>query len=124
MMKKLSLHLNDEKPVSFTIPTYSNKTFVELHTYIYYLCISDSTEEREIMETCYIYVTSDPYFHTLWSWQSMIDILPNLSCKKAKWFAIETISELTSIGQLGKKDLLRKLNDKSAEGDLIEKWHI
>ena len=95
-----------------------------MHTYTYYLCISDSTEEREIMETCYIYVTSDPYFHTLWSWQSMIDILPNLSCKKAKWFAIETISELCLIGQLGKKDLLRKLNDKSAEGDLIEKWHI
>ena len=88
---------------------------------IFYSFIPDSTEEREIMETCYIYVTSDPYFHTLWSWQSMIDILPNLSCKKAKWFAIETISELCSIGQLGKKDLLRKLNDKSAEGDLIEK---
>ena len=67
------------------------------------------------METCYIYVTSDPYFHSLWPWQKMIDILPNLSNKKAKWFAIETLAELCSIGQQGKKDLLQKLNENNED---------
>ena len=77
--------------------------------------LSEYFEEHEIMEACYVYVTSDPFFHNLWPWQSIVDLLPNLSCKKAKWFTIEIISELCSIGQLSKKSMLQKMTENTED---------
>lgn len=57
-------------------------------------------------------MVSDKYFHTIWSWHLLIDFLPRLKDPKAKWYAVEIVSELCSIGQIGKKDLFRNLHSE------------
>ena len=61
------------------------------------------------MEACHIFAITDPFFHKLWSWDKVIEILPKLKNVKAKWFAIETIGEVCSLGEESKSRLFEEV---------------
>ena len=65
--------------------------------------------EEEILKACYIYVISDPYFHTLWPWHDLVDKLSDLKSDRAKWFAVETLAEVCCIGKESKSSILKKI---------------
>ena len=71
--------------------------------------IIDCSAEEEILQACYIYVTSDAYFHTLWPWHELVDKLADLKSDRAKWFAVETLAEVCCIGKESKSSILKKI---------------
>ena len=79
---------------------------------------SDKSDEISILESCYIYSKSDPYFHTLWKWNLLVDAVPTFKHEKSKWFAVEIISELCSIGLMGKKDLFKAVGNEQLYDEL------
>ena len=66
--------------------------------------------EEETLEACYIFVISDPYFHTLWPWQNLVSKLPDLKSDRAKWFAVETLAEVCCIGKQSKSSIFQKIS--------------
>ena len=71
---------------------------------------TDFPYELKIMESCHIFAITDPFFHKLWSWDQLIEILPKLKNVKAKWFAIETIGEVCSLGEESKSRLFEEVS--------------
>ena len=72
--------------------------------------------ELRILECCHIFVTVDSYFHEFWSWNRLLEIIPNLTNDQAKWYAIETIGEVCRLGEETKQTLLKNIssNDQTA----------
>ena len=69
--------------------------------------------EEEVLEACYIFVISDPYFHTLWPWHNLIDKLGDLKSDRAKWFAVETLAEVCCIGKQSKTSIFSQISKES-----------
>ena len=70
--------------------------------------------EEETLEACYIFVISDPYFHTLWPWQNLVSKLPDLKSDRAKWFAVETLAEVCCIGKQSKSSIFQKISSQKS----------
>ena len=72
--------------------------------------------ELRILECCHVFVTVDSYFHEFWSWNRLLEIIPNLTNDQAKWYAIETIGEVCRLGEETKQTLLKNIssNDQTA----------
>ena len=72
------------------------------------------------MEACHVFAVTDRFFHKLWPWHELVDLLPNLSNEKSKWFAIETLGEVCNLGEKTKADIYKSLSSNDNLKNALE----
>ena len=72
------------------------------------------------MESCHVFAVTDRFFHKLWPWHDLVDLLPNLSNEKSKWFAIETLGEVCNLGEKTKAVIYKSLSSNDNLKNALE----